>query len=161
MSWVSHGKHLGNTLENKIDGMKKDLVNKRANYISKNNEIMQEFHFAHPKTKVYVNQIYNGHFPGSPLWDLFSREAEMLFNSWNRSVRIMFGVPLNTHRYFLEPLAGIQHLKFTLRSRFLGFITQIEKSHKILPKILLQMQIIKRDCRSITGSNLRNILLLT
>ena len=83
----------------------------------------------------------------------------MLFKSWNRSVRIMFGVPLNTHCYFLEPLAGMQHLKFTLISRFLGFIAQIEKSHKILPKILLQT--IRRDCRSITGSNLRNILRLS
>ena len=71
----------------------------------------------------------------------------------------MLGVPLTTHRYFLEPLAGLQHIKFTLISRFLGFITQIEKSHKILPKILLQA--IKRDCRSVTGSNLRNILLLS
>ena len=114
--------------------MKKDIVNKRANYISKHNEIMQEFHFAHPRTKVDINQIYNSHFTGSPLWDLFSRETDMLCNSWNKSVRIMFDIPLNTHRYFLEPLAGMQHLKFTLISRFLGFISQIERSHKTLPK---------------------------
>ena len=83
----------------------------------------------------------------------------MLCNSWNRSVRIMLGVPLTTHRYFLEPLSGLKHLKFTLISRFLGFISQIEKSKKILPNVLLQL--IKRDCRSITGSNLRNILLMS
>ena len=40
LPWVSHGKHLGNTVENKINGMKKDITNKRATYISKNNEIM-------------------------------------------------------------------------------------------------------------------------
>ena len=61
--------------------------------------------------------------------------------------------------YFLEPLAEMRQLKFTLIKRFLGFIIQIEKSPKILPNILLQT--IKRDCRSITGSNLRNILLMT
>ena len=159
LPWVNHGKHLGNMLENKMNGMKKDIITKRANYISKNNEIMQEFYFTHPKTKLFVNQIYNGHFTGSPLWDLFSRETDMLCNSWNKSVRLMLGLPLTTHRYFLEPLAGLQHIKFTLISRFLGFITQIEKSHKILPNILLQS--IKRDCRSVTGSNLRNILLLS
>ena len=93
------------------------------------------------------------------MWDLFCRETDMLCNSWNKSVRLMLGLPLTTHRYFLEPLAGLQHIKFTLISRFLGFITQIEKSHKILPNILLQS--IKRDCRSVTGSNLRNILLLS
>ena len=83
----------------------------------------------------------------------------MLCNSWNKSVRIMLGLPLNTHRYFLEPLTDLQHLKFTLISRFLGFISQIKKSHKILPKILLQT--IRKDCRSVTGSNLRNILLMS
>ena len=47
----------------------------------------------------------------------------------------------------------------TLISRFLGFISQIENSQKILPKSLLQL--IRHDCRSVTGSNLRNILLMT
>ena len=71
----------------------------------------------------------------------------------------MFDVPLQTHRYFLEPLAETRQLKFTLIKRFLGFISQIEKSKKILSNILLQM--FERDCRSSKGSNLRNILLLT
>ena len=71
----------------------------------------------------------------------------------------MLGIPFNSHRYFLEPVSGVQHLKFTLISRFLSFISQIEKSQKILPRVLLQT--IRRDCRSVTGSNLRNILLLT
>ena len=106
-----------------------------------------------------MNQIYNNHFTGSPLWDLFSREADMLYNSWNRSVRLTCNIPLQTHRYFLEPLAESRHLKLVLMKRFLSFILQIENSPKTLPKLLLQT--VKRDCRSVTGSNLRNILLLT
>ena len=43
--------------------------------------------------------------------------------------------------------------------RFLGFIQQIERSPKMLPNLLLQT--IRKDARSTTGSNLRNILLLT
>ena len=101
----------------------------------------------------------NSHFTGSPLWDLFSRESEMFYNTWNKSVRLMFDLSLRTHRYFLEPLAGRKHLKTILTKRFLSFIQQIENSHKILPNLLLQT--IKNDCRSSTGSNLRNILLLT
>ena len=159
LPWVSHGKHLGNTIENKMNGMKMDIRTKRAAYINKSNTLMQEFSHTHPRTKNEINRIYNNHFTGSPLWDLFRREADMLCNSWNKSVRIMFDVPLNTHRYFLEPLAEMRQLKFTLIKRFLGFIVQIEKSPKILPNILLQT--IKRDCRSITGFNLRNILLMT
>ena len=158
LPWVSNGKHLGNWVENKIDGMKKDIKTKRAAYIDKNNDLIQEFYFAHPKTKLEVNQIFNCHFTGSPLWDLFSREAEMLFNTWNRSVRLMCDISFRTHRYFIEPLAG-RHLKITLMKRFLGFIQQIERSPKMLPNLLLQT--IRKDARSTTGSNLRNILLLT
>ena len=50
-------------------------------------------------------------------------------------------------------------MKFLLLKRFLSFILKIENSHKTLPKLLLQT--VKRDCRSVTGSNLRNISLLT
>ena len=159
LPWVTHGKHLGNTIENKINGMKRDIMNKRATFIDKNNTLIQEFNFAHPKTKMEMNRIYNNHFTGSPIWDLFSRESEMLYNSWNRSVRLMCDLPLQTHRYFLEPLAQTRQLKFVLLKRFLSFILQIENSQKTLPKLLLQT--VKRDCRSVTGSNLRNILLLT
>ena len=159
LPWVNTGKHLGNTVENKMHGMKMDIKHKRAAYIAKNNELVQEFYFAHPKTRLEINSIYNYHFTGSPLWNLFCRETEMLYNTWNKSIRIMCDVPLRTHRYFLEPLAGSRHLKIILIKRFLGFIKQIETSKKVLPYFLLQT--VKADCRSTTGSNLRNILLLT
>ena len=159
LPWVTHGMHLGNSIENKINGMKMDIKAKRANYIDKSNDIIQEFSYTHPRTKNEVNKIYNNHFTGSPLWDLFSREADMICNTWNKSIRLMFDLPLQTHRYFLEELAETRQLKFTLIRRFLGFISQIENSKKILPNVLFQT--IRRDCRSTTGSNLRNILLLT
>ena len=49
---VSSVKHLGITIENKINGLKKDILVKRANFINKNNEIIQEFHFSHPETRI-------------------------------------------------------------------------------------------------------------
>ena len=70
LPWVSVGKHLGNNIEDKVDGMKLDMKIKRANYINKNNELCQEFHFCHPITKFEFNQIYNSSFSGSPLWGL-------------------------------------------------------------------------------------------
>ena len=42
---------------------------KRAKYINRNNNLMQEFHFAHPVTKFTVNKIYNTDFTGSNLSD--------------------------------------------------------------------------------------------
>ena len=159
LPWVQGGVHLGNHIKNTSDGMGQDIRVKRANFISKNIELNQEFDFSHPLTKVKLNLIYNFHFTGSPLWDLFSREAVMMENSWNTAVRVMFDLPQDTHRYFIEPISETRHLKFVLIDRFLNFLTQIEKSTKQVPKQLLKF--IKRDARSTTGSNLRNILLLT
>ena len=158
LPWVSSGKHLGNNLENKSDGLKHDIRTKRAQYITKNNDLAQEFHFCHPVAKFHLNSIYNSSFTGSPLWDLFGREADMLCNTWNTSVRIMFNLNYATHRYFIQPLSNKVHLKNTLMKRFLGFLSQIEKSPKKLPLRLLKL--VRADSRSTTGSNLRKIMLL-
>ena len=159
LPWVGGGVHLGNHLSNKTEGMRHDIKVKRANYISKNIDLNQEFSFSHPLTKVKMNLIFNFHFTGSPLWDLFSRKAVMLENSWNASVKIMFDLPVETHRYIIEPLSQTRHLKNVLIDRFLSFVEQIEKSAKNVPKQLLTF--IKKDVRSTTGANLRNILHLT
>jgi hypothetical protein len=82
LPWVSGGVHLGNHISNKYDGMRQDIKVKRANFINKNIELNQEFNFCHPSTKVKMNHIYNFHFTGSSLWDLFSREAIMLENTY-------------------------------------------------------------------------------
>ena len=158
LPWVTNGKHLGNNLENIINGLKKDMSIKRARYIDRNNELQQEFFFAHPETKVKVNRIYNTHFTGSPLWDLFSRESEMIENTYNVSIRAMFDIPRQTHKYFIEPLTQQKHLKALLIRRFLSFIEQIKKCPKDVVKVVLNT--IKHDVASTTGSNLRNILLM-
>ena len=97
-------------------------------------------------------------FTGAPLFDLFSREAEMLENSYNRSIREMFFLPRETHRAYLEPISENRHLKSILIKRFLNFIEQIKKTKKTIPRRILK--IIKYDVSSVTGSNLRNIMLV-
>ena len=158
LPWVTSGKHLGVTLVNKNDGLKQDMKMKRAQYIARNNEIAQEFQFCHPFAQFHLNQVYNSSFTGSPLWNLFCKESEMIEKSWNTSFRVMFGLPVNTHRFFIQPVSGKVHVKNTLMKRFLGFLIQIEKSCKLPSTHLLE--IIKHDVRSTTGANLRNIMLL-
>ena len=158
LPWVTEGIHLGNNICNLYDGMARDIRIKRATYISKNCDLVQEFFFSHPKSKLEANKIFNSHFTGSPIWDLFSPEAIMLENTWNVSFRRMYDLPMQTHRYLVEPVSGQEHVKKQLIKRFLSFIKQIEKSKKMLPIQLLN--VIKYDTRSITGCNIRKILLL-
>ena len=103
--------HLGNSFENIGDFMSSDIRQKRARYIQRNNELIQEFYFAHPQTKNHINNIYNMSFSGSPLWDLFSEDVISLEKIYNTSLRLMWNIPRETHRYLLEPLSNQAHLK--------------------------------------------------
>ena len=158
LPWVKEGLHLGNHIENQYNGMTRDIRIKRAGYIDRNCELLQEFLFSHPKSRLEANKIFNSHFTGSPIWDLFSAEAVMLENSWNVSFRRMYDLLYQTHRNLVEPVSGQLHIKKLLIKRFLSFIEQIQKSDKVLPKQLLRL--IQSDTRSITGCNVRKILLL-
>ena len=63
LPWVNSVKHLGSTITNNIDCiMDQDITEKRAMYVAKNNELVQEFSFAHHKTKIWVNNVFNTSF---------------------------------------------------------------------------------------------------
>ena len=47
--------------------MQQDMKQKRAQFITKNNDLLQEFSFAHPDSILKMNQIYNTHFTGKHL----------------------------------------------------------------------------------------------
>ena len=131
-------------------------------FINRVNELSQEFYFAHPPrlgSKVRINNIFNSYFYGSPLWDLFGKEADRLDKTWNVSQRILLGLPRQAHRYFIEPLSGGRHIKFLLYERFIKFVESIKSSKK---KVLRKtMDTLKRECRSTTGRNMRNLMKLT
>ena len=128
---------------------------KRAQFINRNNELCQEFSFAHPCTMVKFNSIYNSHFTGSVLWDLFSPESEMIETTWNTAVRKMFQLHRTTHRYLIEPVSATPHIKWSLINRFRNFIRKIKIPNKSQLQNLLG--ICKADCRSTTGANIRRI----
>ena len=157
LPWVKSAKHLGCTIEESMK-MKKDLMEKRAIYINRVNELSQEFYFAHPAVKVKINNIFNSYFYGSSLWDLFGSEATRLEKTWNISQRMMLKLPRNSHRYFVEPLSQTPHIMRSLYGRFLKFVGAIAQSRKKVLRNILKY--VKYDCRTTTGGNLRHMMLL-
>ena len=121
--------------------------------------INQEFSVAHPTSKLALNRIYNCHFSGSQLWDIFSKGSESFISTYNWSIKVMTELPYATHRYLIEEVSAQLHMRITLMKIFLNFIRSIKDSKKIVLKLLYD--IVKEDTRTTTGSNLRNILLLT
>ena len=81
-----------------------------------------------------------------------------LESTYNKSVKMMFDLPWATHRYLIEPLTGLPHLRRILVRRFLSFVSMIRKSSKIAISQLLET--ILSDVRFTTGSNLRTIMLM-
>ena len=159
LPWVNQCTHLGNTIRNVSDGFQENMKIKRAKYISKNCEINQEFHFAAASTRVQVNRIWNTHFSGSPLWNLFSPGAERIVGSYNRSIKCMMKLPLATHRFMLEPLSGEKPAMIILADRFLTFMDKIDKTDKEAIKMLKREAM--KDVRSTTGANYRGIMLMS
>ena len=74
-----------------------------------------------------------------------------MFTSWSVAVRHMWDIPFQTHRYLIEPLAGI-HAKIMIYTRYISFIKTIQKSTKLPVRYMYEL--VKRDTRHITGSNI-------
>ena len=66
----------------------------------------------------------------------------------------MWGLPLQTHKFFIEPLGGT-HAKNMIYSRFVKFLQSIRKGNKLAPYYLLEK--IKDDTNTITGKNIKTI----
>ena len=75
--------------------------------------------------------------------------------SWSVSVRHMWGLPLASHRYFIEALGGT-HARTMMFTRFISFVQSIMKSQKFLAILLLQKVCL--NVETVTGHNIRYIL---
>ena len=158
LPWVKTVTHLGVKINDKLT-RGQDTLEKRAQYVSKCNELRQEFHFADPNTLTFLNNTYNSHFYGATLWDLFSSEAERITGTWNTTQRLVFGLPRKTHRYLVEPVSKETHIMKLLWKRFLKFCRNINCSKK--PTLRNVFNQVRKECRSVTGRNLRSIMLKT
>ena len=118
LPWVERAVHIGNTLISS-GAMDQDLREKRAIFIDKCMELNQEFYLYPPEVKLKMCKIYNSHFTGSPLWDFFSSHFSQLCNSWNVNIRIMFGIPRNTHCWIVEEISGGNHARQMIFSRYI------------------------------------------
>ena len=80
----------------------------------------------------------------------------MIYNTWNTLIRKIFRLDQRSHRYFIEPISKIKHIKIAFMKRFIKFTEQLACSTKRTTRNVFH--IIKHDCRSIPGHNLRKIM---
>ena len=153
--WCDSYKHLGHILY-RSGSLKLDVDLKKRSFIGTFFELKQELKSQHPLVFMNLIMVYLSHFYGSNLWNLF--DIEDIRIAWNKIVRIVFDLPICTHRYLIEPYSGFTHVKTMLTNRFLKFYNTLYLSDKFVVSNLRMCQ--ERDCRSTFGSNIRNICLL-
>ena len=81
LPWVERAEHLGHVLHEN-GAMTQDCVEKRAQFIDSSVKIREYFEFAHPIEQISATEKYCTSMYGSNLWNLDSREAEMVFSAW-------------------------------------------------------------------------------
>ena len=154
LPWVQELSHLGHLLH-QTGKMDADANRARAIFISKSSDTRDTFHFADPSEQISLIRSLCCDGYGSMLWDFQSEHAEKYFRSWNTCVKMIWGIPRDTHTYLLENFFASNH--YTLRqqilSRYPGFLRSLMYSPSKEVRILFR--IIKNDPRSITCTNIR------
>ena len=151
LPWVKKITHLGCVLECD-NSMKLDIIQKRGQFIGKVNSLFQEFHYTSPEIMFKLVSTYACSFYGSQLWNLRSKEAEKLYNSWNVTVRHILNLDRKTHRCLIEPLSNRLHLKTILLSRLVSFYKGLINSKKFVVRFLARLS--EYDHRTVLGKTL-------
>ena len=154
LPWVDRIKHLGHTLQ-KNNSMKLDIIDKRGSFISKANSLMQEFNNVSPKVLIKVLHTFATNLYGSNLWDIFGKDCDRLYASYNVAIRNILHVDRCTHRYMIEPMSEVMHLKTMLASRFVSFHDSLINSKKFSIRFLARL--FESDMRTVYGRNLHEI----
>ena len=155
LPWVDEVMHLGCTLQSD-NSMKSDIIRKKCIFNNKINSLLQEFHAASPPVLLKCMNVYSTSFFGSPLWSLFDKSCDSLYKSWNVAIRNILKLDKQTHRYLIEPLSNVLHLKTSLCSRYIKFAKCITSSQKFTTRFLSNCLLY--DGRSTFGKNIFNII---
>ena len=140
------------------NSMAQDISSKRGTFIGIVNSLLQEFHSSSPAVLMKLISSYALSIYGSSTWNLFSKDCDKLFNSWNVCVRNVFNVDRRTHRRLIEPISSSPHLKTLLLARQKDFNDRVVKSKKFEVRFIANLN--KSDNRTVMGASLGSLSLL-
>ena len=153
LPWVERAEHLGHALHQ--DGlMSQDCREKRAQMIDSSVKIRESFHFAHPEEQILAVSKYCSAAYGSNLWDLGSREAEMLTNAWRTGHKLAWEVPRHCRTFLVQTVLAPHEasLRASLLSRSVGFFHGLLASPS--NEVAVVATLASRDLQSSLCSNL-------
>ena len=154
LPYVDSMLHLGNTLQSN-NSMEIDILKKRSSFIGKVNSLNQEFYYCTPDVRTKIIELFCTSYYSSSLWDLFSKNCDKLFKSFNVSIRIINNIDRKTHRYFIEHLINTDHPQVMCSSRFVKFYNTLLTCSK--PSVRILAKVTSLDANTVLYGNLQNI----
>ena len=141
--------------------MEHDASIKRATFISRSVEIRENFDFASPVEVLRAMKVYCSSFYGCMLWDLRGEGAVKVYNSWTTAVKLTWNVPRATRTYLVQKVlaAGLSSARVDILARYANFFRSLRVSP--CQEVSVMANIVGRDVRSTTGSNLKLLEELT
>ena len=139
--------------------MEHDMSIKRATFISDCMNLNNQFSFLKPEDQIRLMYLYNSHFSGSSTWQFDSGPFRKLVNSWNVNIKTVYELPYGTHNFLLEELTGGRHARTMIYKRFISFLSSVATNRRRALSSLLDS--VKSSCQSLTGANIRQVLLDT
>ena len=160
LPWVESATHLGHELH-QSGTMEHDAKVARARYIDQTVEVRQAFSFASPVEVLRALQVYCTSYYGSMLWDFRGEGAIQFFNSWTTAVKLTWDCPRATRTYLVQQVLSCGNIsaKTEIMARFCKFFKGLCNSPS--REVTILANLVARDIRSPTGSNLRLISGLT
>ena len=128
-----------------------DIDLKRREFVGKYHSLHLELGDQSPVVYLKLINIFLSHFYGHCLWDYSHESAERLWRTWNVMCRDIYNLPYATHRYILEQVSCVKHIKIRLLDRFRKFKVSLQNSNNKLVTNLLALQ--AGDMRSTFGRN--------
>ena len=100
--------------------------------------------------------VYATSFYGAGTWDIFSKDCDRLYKSWNVTIRQVFGLDWSTHRYLIEHVSGCLHPQVMLSSRLVTFYKSLLNTTMFPVRFLARLN--ENDMRTVLGRNLCTLL---
>jgi hypothetical protein len=158
LPWVESANHLGHMLH-QSGNMDHDASIARAKFIDQSVETRQAFSFASPAEIIRALQVYNSSHYGSMLWDLEGDAACQYFNSWTTAVKLAWDCPRGTRTYLVQQVlaCGTSSARTDILTRYCKFFKSLRNSPS--REVAVLANLIARDRRSVTGSNVQLVML--
>ena len=121
LKWQTNVRHLGNYLNNTLDNSVDSNI-KYSHFIGQFNNLKSKFGFIQPDIFSNLFKSYCCSFYGSFLWKYSSNGFNKCCTQWNKSVRNIFYLPHNAHRWLLGPLLNQPHISHQFYIRDIKFL---------------------------------------